>query len=932
MDARHRMHALLGMQVASPVLLNGANSGPGAALPQVVRLSGVDKVIQNGAHLRSNKSHRFWFREDFLPMSLVTTIRDYIDFVNSNYDSIPAGASFSALILPTLGYILASLRYGIVYLLSFQWLRDLAYLPLLVPQLSTSFLKEHCYPLDSPVLNFFTFLEEPAYNQSKLFVGFLNSFFACLPISAAHILSARRLLVQGVPAGVAAGAGIVVGQCWFVACTVLGLRSFLIPWLSLEPLSYIVGLGLLVHVVYKITHERRIRVIKWSDRAELAQYFVLNFLLTWCEQSSIFQYLGNLTVGAEPTALDTFSSSSGGGSLLIDGSYVLGFSLGSCVFTLVLGGFALLVRKLWLGWWSMTASRLTNQLNSLCLVLLIAFSFASVPYYGVDYLLTNGLGFLPQDKSLDRTIVYPSTTGDISQILGRLSDFKSFDTDVATFDRGVYLQEDKALPQSFEDLNYQGEYAWTKRASKFVKHLTRTNTPSAWYKLLGSGGQGPAEGGSTTPSEAPGTGQVSQKFGIPSSGRGQQLMDKSADLTDKQGNALNRRELGAGESSTVSDLVALENGIVAKLGSAPFGPNGVDGDISYLAESMAEDGETEKQFLSLFDTGLSPLFIADMPDPSAIERSLKKKYSENPLYSLLLRIDIDSFLARQPASHLLSPIEERTLFQKRQVLAHYYDTLRQYNQLQNWDEFQAVYNGSKSFANRVYNQQFKGTLKVVRRLFSITLDEDQDGNGSRVLKFDQPLFQEEQGNQEQIQNLHEELLPLARRSSERSPFLEAVNPSPLYAGWDEELRRLVLTNRAMPRAEAMHQTDALRDQGFGEDLYGRFHKMFATGVSFTAWPISEQLLTRPKGQSDVPYSVAFDSSSDPKKQGLAEALQSFSEMQDQGAVGGSTWDMSRWPANLRLIDERSGAMPSTRGGFVWPGHSTLRVRGEQPSD
>ena len=862
-------------------------------------------------------------------MSLVTTIRDYIDFVNSNYDSIPTDASIPALILPTLGYVLASLKCGIVYLLSFQWLRDLAYLPLLVPQLSTSFLKEHCYPLESPVLNFFTFLEEPAYKQSKLFVGFLNSFFACLPISAAHILSARRLLVQGVPAGVAAGAGIVAGQCWFVACVVLGLRGFLIPWFAVEPLSYIMGLGLLVHVVYKITHERRIRVIKWADRGELAQYFVLNFLLTWCEQSSIFQYLGNLTLGAEPTALDTFSSSSGG-SLLIDGSYVLGFSLGSCVFTLFFGCFAILLRKLWLRWWSMTASRLTNQLNSMFLVLLIAFSFASVPYYGVDYLLTNRLGFLPQDKSLDRTIVYPSTGGDVGQILGRMSDFKSFDTDVSTFDRGVYLQEDKALPQSFEDLNYQGEYAWTKRASKFVKHLTRTNTPSAWYKLLGSAGQGPAVDVSSTPSGALGAGQASQKFGGPTAGRGQsQLRDK---LADKHGNPLNRRELGGEESSTVSDLVALENDIVAKLGGATLGPNGMDGDISYMAESVAEDGETEKQFLSLFDTGLSPLFIADMPDPSAIERSLKKKYTENPLYSLLLRIDIDSFLARQPASHLLSPIEERTLFQKRQILGHYYDTLRQYNQLQNWDEFQAIYNGSKSFANRVYNQQFKGTLKVVRRLFSITLEQDPDGDSSRVLKFDQPLFQEEGENQEHHLNLHEELLPLARRSSGRSPFLETVNPRPLYAGWDEELRRLVLTNRAMPRAEAMYQTDLKINEGFGEDAYGQFNNMLATGVSFTAWPIPEQLLERPKDQSDVPYSIAFDSSSDPKKQGLAEALQSFSEMQDQGAVGGSTWDMSRWPANLRLIDERSGAMPSTRGGFVWPGHSPLRVFREQPGD
>ena len=34
--------------------------------------------------------------------------------------------------------------------------------------------------------------------------------------------------------------------------------------------------------------------------------------------------------------------------------------------------------------------------------------------------------------------------------------------------------------------------------------------------------------------------------------------------------------------------------------------------------------------------------------------------------------------------------------------------------------------GYKVYANHVYNHQFKGTLKVVRRLFSITLDSEEN--------------------------------------------------------------------------------------------------------------------------------------------------------------------------------------------------------------
>jgi hypothetical protein len=873
-------------------------------------------------------------------MSLVTAIRDYIDFVNSNYDSIPADADLASLILPTLGYLITSLRYGIVYLLSFQWLRDLVYLPVLVPQLTLSLLREHAYPLDNPVLNFFAFLEEPAYKDSKLFVGFLNSFFACLPISAAHLLSARRLLIQGIPAGVAAGSGIVVGQCWFVACVVLGLRGLIVPWLSLEPLNHVLGVGLLVHVVYQITHERRIRLVKWTERGELIQYFVLSFLLMWCEQSSIFQYLGNLTVDAAPTALDTFSSSNGVNSLLIDGSYLLGFIFGSCFFTIVFGCASFLLRDLWIRGWSTTASRVTNQLRTTFLVLLIAFSFASVPYYGVDYLLTNRLGFLPEDKSLDQTIVYPSRTTDISQILGRLSDYKSFDTDVSVFDRGVYLEEHKAMPQSFEDLNYQGEYNWTKRVSKFVKYLTRAGRPSAWYKLLSSGSRGPREDGPPAPSEARGEGQsprVLRGSVRPSPShqpRAEAVGSAGDDGSVMSGKRQTRpipREAMQGESVTVSDLVNLESDLgpdEPEWSSTANGDNGdISYDISYMGEGLEEDEATEKQFFSLFGTGLSPLFLADTPGPSTLERSLKRKYNENPIYSLLLSVDIDSFLSRQPASHMLSPLEEKTISQKRQILGHYYDTLRQYSQLQNWDEFQAVYNGSKSFANRVYNQQFKGTLKVVRRLFSITLDGKEAGEADRVLRFDQPLFHEASRGQKQPLNLHEELVPFERGKGERYPFLEATNPRPLYAGWDEDLRRLVLTNRATARSQAMYQAPSQDNKA-----YGRFQRIFAKGAAFTAWPIPQDLLAKPRSLSRVPYNVAFDSSRDPQKRTVAEKLQFFSAMEDQGAVGGSTWDMSRWPANLRLIENRSGVVPWTRGGFVWPGHAELKTSGRASSE
>lgn len=804
-------------------------------------------------------------------MSLVAAIRDYIDFINSNYDALPLEGGLPSLFVPTLKYITESFKYSVLYLASFQWLRDFIYLPLIVPNLTLSILRETCHPFDNPALNFFSFLETPAYRDNSFVVGLLNSFFASLPISAGHILSGRRLLVQGIPAGLAAGSGMIVGQWWFIVSVIMGIRPLVVPWLALEPFNYLLGLALLVNIVYRITHERRIRIVRWSDKKEILQYFFTSLLLSWCEQTSLFQYLGNITIDTGTNLLDN----SGLGA-----RYAGGLFIGSCLFSFFFAFLALALRRMWLRWGAVTSSRLTNQLNTFSLVALVGLSFASVPYYGIDYLVTNRGGFRSQDMTLEETAFAPAIMDDTSKKLGSLSDYKSFDTDVSTFDRGLYLQEYKPVPQSFEDLNYQGEYGWTKRISKYTKYLVRRRAPLVWSDLF-------------------------KRIGKNDNLRLRNAKDQEREQQNKL-RPLVRTSLATPAAG------GLENNAVKSLTSSAMAQNSEDVENG-IGERLEEDNETENQFLSMFDTGLSPLFINDMAEPSPLEKVLKKRLAENPLYPLLLRVDIDSFLNRQPTVHSLSPGEEEALLHKRNILGQYYDTLRQYSQLQNSDHFQTLYHGSKSFANRVYNQQFKGTLKVVRRLFSITPGErgsdDQTPNtnlgSSRVLKFDQPLFHQGVST---VFNLHEELTPYMQFFT--SPFVEPADPRPLYAGWDEELRRLVVTNRSLSRSETTY-TALPADQTVNRGQLG---------VYFTSWPLSD-------GDTNsglvVPHQLGFNSAAEPRNQKLTEVLDSFAKMQDQVSGKGNNWEMSYWPTNLRLLDDEPEPLAYKRGGFVWPGHSSL---------
>ena len=889
-------------------------------------------------------------------MSLVAAIRDYIDFINSNYDALPLNGGLLSLVLPTFKYILESLKYATLYLASFQWLRDIVYLPLVVPNLTVSLLKETCYPFENPALNFFTFLETPAYRHNSFVVGLLNSFFACMPISASHILSGRRLLVQGVPAGIAAGSGTILGQWWFVACVVLGIRPLVVPWLALEPFNYLLGVGLLVNVVYRITHERRIKLVRWSDKKELLQYFLTSLLLSWCEQTCLFQYLSNITVDAGTSLLDNFSSAR------VEIGYIGGLLIGSCFFSFFFASLALALRRVWLRWGAVTSSRLTNQLNTFFLVTLVAFSLASIPYYGMDYLLSNRVGFLSQDMALNNTIFTPATMDDTTGKMGAFSDKKSFDTDVFAFDRGLYLQQQKQVPQSFEDLNYQGEYTWTKRYGKYTRHLVKRKAPLVWSDLFK---------------------RIAENDNLRLTNPKDKEKQRKAQEKRK---ALHMPSLTEGFPSTdvlENDAIKGINSSFLEVIEEPLLDDDVsdDDNVSYMKERLNEDTDAENQFLSMFETNLSPLFINYMPEVSAFEQRLKKRLAENPLYPLLLRIDIDSFLHRQPATHFLSAAEEDVLFQKRNILGQYYDTLRQYNQLQDLDHFQTIYHGSKSFANRVYNQQFKGTLRVVRRLFSMTpygqeeapplksegrsffpsvkkttgdpIDKATDPSAlRRALKYDQPLFYQPKKldynpyrlgksslEPSPVLNLHEELTPYTRLS----PFTEPVQARPLYAGWDDELRKLVVTNRSFPRSEALYKEfEASREEG------DRRGDPLTKGVHFTSWPLSKDIekslaflkdknsgsevsisLSGPSGMDahlqdeHLQHQLGFSSVADPQNQRIAEAFDSFARMQDQGSVGVNSWDMWCWPPNLRLIEDKPETMAYRRGGFVWPGHSAL---------
>ena len=338
-------------------------------------------------------------------------------------------------------------------------------------------------------------------------------------------------------------------------------------------------------------------------------------------------------------------------------------------------------------------------------------------------------------------------------------------------------------------------------------------------------------------------------------------------------------------------------------------------DKRFVEEPIGTDGATIED--ALFTTFSSEFLSEDPNYDRTVELRFKQSYYSNPIYKSLLSFDIDSFLSKQPTFQKLTRSEEKNLFEKRILLSTYYDSLRYYNQLPYIEQFHNFFDGSKSYADRVFNQQFKGTLRVVRKLFSITVDPEENTNENPVLKFDQPLYLN--SNESDYKPFHEEL---SHKKVQKTNFLEISNSTPFYAGWDQGLRKLVITNRLLPRSLAGY---ALYSP---TKMKGKEYRTLANfidsnkKIEFTTWPLSKLTLEKePKSLSNIPYSVLFESLKDPRNKVLGRKLYYFFESETADPV-------ETYPSNINRSFEDSKnlqeVLPPNKGGFIWPGNSPLK--------
>nr|YP_009238485.1 hypothetical chloroplast protein RF1 [Kirchneriella aperta]AMO01020.1 hypothetical chloroplast protein RF1 [Kirchneriella aperta] len=434
-------------------------------------------------------------------LSLVTSVKDYIEVVHKLVETnvpdsigLTSYYDFGAI----LTYLVFAGKEFFSTILTFKWLQTIWSLPLIIPDLASAMVSEVSV-LDGYFHNAFTFLETPVsygnqnflfYGIEKFSIGLINSIFLCLPTSTAHIITLRRFVMQGIEAGYLAGLGTLAGNILWIGSILFGLRFIVIPWLSLDILRYGLGFLLLVKYMWDSYSERRTvleDLSKWK-------IFLLNFLLAFTEQATIYPFLSNLSIGSDATLLESFPTSS-----FFEYSTVHTFYLAG----LLVGSLSLLQFTCWF-WenpafniymWAVSSLKLTNtfsqRLVNVCfLYLTMFFAISNVSYFGLDYTLTNPLGFVHEDRLVDQKVLLETSFlntkasdrntrrnrgrhGRRERWKRRVRRYRTFDASL--YDQGVYDLF------TIEDLNYGFDRFWLRR--KIRNHRVRFRFfPGPWMR------------------------------------------------------------------------------------------------------------------------------------------------------------------------------------------------------------------------------------------------------------------------------------------------------------------------------------------------------------------------------------------------------------------------------------------------------------------
>ena len=882
------------------------------------------------------------------------TIKNLVEFLNEIYNPT---VEFQWIIYFKVFWSL--LQDWIKYICTFKWLFNFFNYPIYVSSFYENIFHGYVGRLfnyePDPELNFvfnFVSFENTTKNLFSLFSGFFGSCFLYLPVSCAQLIWLRRVIIEGEKSGRAALIGLICGNLSLFAFCLFGLREIIHIWFSFELLNYCLGIVLILITVYEMSTYPMRTILQLRTR-QFWKVTTLNFLLVWTNQPSVYHFIKNLSFYGV-TLLD-FSTNT---SIVF---YLSGIVIGSIFWTylikkivLSLNFFIRFVMKFTP--YNYTYVSWIKGFNRFCLTGCIAFIATNLPLYGLDYLVTNSLGFIPQDLVWEKILLFSPLKSSMPDVnnrgrLGEKSSYHSIDTDLSVLNEGHYGGA-APIEFHFETLNYRKEYAWRSRYDRTSSHIFRKG--GGLLNRYLNEKLGPLEEARKVQRKQDKKSKKMQRV------RKVRKLKKQRRFKVKEEPNLYILEENENENEKLSFLKknqllierfiqGYENEATKNTQDLPDLPS----EKLYYFSSFSEMAKYGFDVFSLFENPDSD------PVDEEVANDIKQKYYDNFVYKFFLNLDIRNFLKRQP--YQLSSKDEINLFKIRLALGEYYNTLRYSNRFPSFK----LFSGPKSYCNRIYNQQFKGTLKIVERLFSVNLEKNENIPMLNVeknkkkeldsffkdrapLKFDQPLYLK---NKDFINPLlHEQLMKyygiMLEKLAFRPYIMQEERPFPFFVGWDNEKRMFVLTNRFLTDGQIL--TDILLPKDdlkkFFEDNIQEFfvqpkqldktNKTNETDVTdvtdeitnftFTTWPISD----KEKFYENTFLKRLYRNQRDLNFLNLkgGEDLFKYISPTDEEVIMYKTLPSTLDRVDLKNTNKINSFSAPSQGGFFWPGNLPLKLK------
>jgi hypothetical protein len=757
---------------------------------------------------------------------------------------------------------------SLFYIFSFQWRKDFVHLLIFVPEIQVAHSNSGIF---STIPTFASDLFPKGINFpisiriDSIFVSFqtglFNAFSLSLPRSLSFLVTVRRYWLQGFAVGIRSTVGYRRGEVFLLRVVANGLRPFW--WTTNSFFSLSLGIFTTRVILWEsFSYPNNFFFFKKQERTPSPKntigsiktvinsafqnrylFFVrfVHFYYSWIELGTFFRTLANQTFNIQKFS-DNFLHLSYSSKI----RYRRGLFLGGLFFDFLFRIIALVrLEKIFSRFryppteWKLRFHKLTGYL-------IISFSFRRVPYYSADYLLFNSIGFFGRDTELRRRVSQSAFS--------------------------YTIRPGMPLSILFEGRNVIGEDSYGRSTFDMIRK------PLVISRLA-------VEAKRDLVDETYRTQQTNQRVDSVYLGtlerkifdwlsirnpKGSTIMDsqnKTAALLVKEPI---RKDVG-------TNVTPRSNSLISKLPRVDFERSSDRFVRWFRAVRYIKAGEDKRFFgLPLGYAAKSPeslfaLFTSDFSQQSYLasigilepqrvvryssstEFTRKRNARRSPLHRGPVFRYIDLFVrTRSKIKGVHNDISTRQqqydLYRARHLLHNYVASSRRYlriersfpklsdelNQRVAWQsKFHFfLFGGNRSRSNSIYSQQYVGNLQLVRRLFSVSWDHNenvipfqvQSKNKQllrRKISLDQCTFDKQKTIFE-----HEELgkaLPFLDRNRNEAQRLGRINSlcenrdkvigslikkrffpdvrieaTPLYLGWDSQKHAVVLANHFLP--------------------------------------------------------------------------------------------------------------------------------------